>query len=58
MWRALFWLAGFLEFETELVKSNVRIAAELRYLVEAAMPDSSAGRAPSLRCISWHSPKT
>ena len=44
-------MAGFLELETRLVKSNIRIAAELRHLVEVAMPDGSVGRDPSLRGI-------
>jgi hypothetical protein len=39
---ALFWLAGFQEFEPRVVMSNVRIAAKIRHLVEAAMPEGSA----------------
>jgi len=45
---------GFLRFEPRVVMSEVRLAAKVRHLSESA--DRSAGRAPPLRVISWHSP--
>ena len=35
---------------------RLRLAAKFRHSGEAAMPGKSAGRAPSLRIIPWHSP--
>jgi len=50
------WLERFLTFELRLVMSTAATRAKFRHSGEVALPGNSAGRAPSLRVIPWHSP--
>jgi len=45
-----------LGFEPRLFMFKVRLVAKIRHVGEDAMPEGSAGRAPTLRFTTQHSP--
>ena len=43
-------------FESRLAMSKVRLAAKVRHLSGATVPEGGASHDPSLRLIPWYSP--